>query len=257
MKKFQSIGSRASSIVLLFFILIIWQIVVDSGYIERYILPSPIDIIRALIEILPKVWGHIFVTVIEAFIGFIIAIVLALLLAIVMDIYIPLKEALYPILLISQTIPIIALAPLFAMWFGFGILPKIIVVILVCFFPIVISLLNSFEAVDLDLIYLMKSMGASKFQTFQMVKLPYAMIGLFSGLKISATYSIMGAVIGEWLGGKEGVGVYMLRVKHSYAYDKVFAVILIIIFLSMLVFFLVLIFERVLMPWNTETKVKK
>jgi ABC-type nitrate/sulfonate/bicarbonate transport system permease component len=164
------------------------------------------------------------------------------------------RKAVYPLLIVSQTVPIIALAPLFVMWFGFGIIPKIIVVILVCFFPIVVSLLEGLSSVDRDLLNLMKSMGASRLQIFKMVKFPASMISFFSGLRIAATYSIMGAVIGEWLGGRAGLGLYMLRVKNSYAYDKMFATILIIVVLSMTVFKTISLIQYLSMPWFREMK---
>ena len=145
-----------------------------------------------------------------------------------MDLSETVKRAVYPLLVFSQTVPIIVLAPLFAMWFGFGTLPKIVVVTLVCFFPITVSITEGLAGVDPELIDLMRSMGARRYQIFIKVKFPAALIGFFSGLKIAVTYSIMGAIIGEWMGGSAGLGVYMMRVKNSYAYDKMFAAIVLI-----------------------------
>jgi ABC-type nitrate/sulfonate/bicarbonate transport system permease component len=131
-------------------------------------------------------------------------------------------------------------------------LPKIIVVVLVCFFPIVVSLLDGLEALDRDEINLLRSMGASSMQIFRLAKFPSSMINFFSGLRIAATYSIMGAVIGEWLGGSEGLGVYMIRVKNSFALDKVFAVIVIIVILSLILFKAISLLQYILMPWSRE-----
>ncbi|MDD3032330.1 MAG: ABC transporter permease subunit, partial [Atribacterota bacterium] len=155
-----------------------------------------------------------------------------------------------PLLVVSQTIPVMILAPLFAMWFGFGILPKIIVVILVCFFPIVISLLEGLNSIDQDLLNLMKSMKANRWQIFYLAKFPASLGSFFSGLKIAATYSIIGAVIGEWMGGKAGLGVYMTRVRQSFALDKVFATVLIIIFLSIMLFKTIELIQYLAMPWK-------
>ena len=150
----------------------------------------------------------------------------------------------------SQTIPTMVLAPLFAMWFGFGLLPKIMVVILVCFFPLVVSLLEGLNSLDPDFLNLMKSMKANRWQMFYLAKFPSALPNFFSGLKIAATYSIIGAVIGEWMGGKAGLGVYMTRVRQSFALDKVFATILIIVFLSLVLFKIIELIQFLLMPWR-------
>jgi ABC-type nitrate/sulfonate/bicarbonate transport system permease component len=235
-------------------LLLIWQLSVDRGAIPRFVLPSPTDIGSTLIEIIPDIYNHIFVTLTEAFAGFFISIILALVLAILMDSIKILKKAIYPILVVSQTVPLIVLAPLFVMWFGFGMLPKIIVVVLVCFFPILVSLMDGLSSVDGDIINMLKSMKATRLQIFRLVKFPAAMVSFFSGLRIAATYSIMGAIIGEWLGGKAGLGIYMSRVRNSYAYDKTFAAIVVIVVLSMLVFYAVKLLQRLVMPWSIEAE---
>jgi ABC-type nitrate/sulfonate/bicarbonate transport system permease component len=152
-------------------------------------------------------------------------------------------------IVMSQTVPIIVIAPLMAMWFGFGILPKIFVVVLVCFFPVTISLIEGLQGVDQELIDLMRTMGASRLQIFMKIKIPFTMPNFFSGLKIAATYSIMGAVIGEWLGGEAGLGVFMLRARHAFALDKVFASIIVIVFLSVTLFYIIAALQRLTMPW--------
>lgn len=257
MKKFINIENKFIPIVFQLIILFIWQIAIDKWKVPQYILPSPKDIIITLAKVVPNITEHIYATLYAALIGFIISIIVALILAILMDNVKIIKKCIYPILVVSQTIPIIALAPLFVIWFGFGILPKIIVVILVCFFPIVISLIDGLDSVDTDMVNLLKTMGASKFQIFTMVKLPASTVNFFSGLRIAATYSIMGAVIGEWLGGDKGLGVYMIRAKNSYALDKVFAVIIIIVLLSMGLFGLLYLLQYYFTPWSRSRVDKK
>ena len=254
MKKYINIENKLIPIAFQVVILFIWQVAVDKWKVPQYILPSPKDIIITLLNILPSITSHIYTTLYEALIGFIISIVFALILAILMDSVKLVKKCLYPIIVVSQTIPIIALAPLFIIWFGFGILPKIVVVVLVCFFPIVVSLIDGLESADNDMINLLKTMGAGRFQIFTMVKLPSSTVNFFSGLRIAATYSIMGAVIGEWLGGDKGLGVYMIRAKNSYALDKVFAVIIIIVILSMALFGLLYLLQYILTPWTINSK---
>lgn len=254
MKRLRNIENSIIPTAFCAVLLLIWQLSVDRGAVPRFVLPSPTDIASTLIEIMPDIYNHIFVTLTEAFAGFFISIILALVLAILMDSIKTLKKAIYPILVVSQTVPLIVLAPLFVMWFGFGMLPKIITVVLVCFFPILVSLMDGLSSVDGDMINLLKSMKATRLQIFRLVKFPAAMVSFFSGLRIAATYSIMGAIIGEWLGGKAGLGIYMSRVRNSYAYDKTFAAIVIIVVLSMLVFYAVKLLQRLVMPWSIEAE---
>lgn len=252
MKRLRSIGNKIAPIVFILILLIIWEIVVNVGGIEKYILPAPTDVIEVLIKDFKTMIPHILATLYEGMVGFLIAIALSIILAVIMDMVPLIKRALYPVLVISQTIPTVALAPLFIIWFGFGALPKIIVVVIVCFFPIVISIVDGLEGVDKDLINHFKLMGASKLNVFLHLKLPYGMINFFSGMRIAATYSIMGAVIGEWLGGDKGLGVYMTRARSAYALDKMFASIVIIVVISMGIFLLVSLMEKLFTPWNNK-----
>ena len=252
MKRLRSIGNKIAPIVFILILLIIWEIIVNVGGIEKYILPAPTDVIEVLIKDFKTMIPHILATLYEGMVGFLIAIALSIILAVIMDMVPLIKRALYPVIVISQTIPTVALAPLFIIWFGFGALPKIIVVVIVCFFPIVISIVDGLEGVDKDLINHFKLMGASKLNVFLHLKLPYGMINFFSGMRIAATYSIMGAVIGEWLGGDKGLGVYMTRARSAYALDKMFASIVIIVVISMGIFLLVSLMEKLFTPWNNK-----
>jgi len=250
MKKSASTGDRLIPGIFSASLLIIWELAVESGIVPKYVLPSPSDVLTAFFQDLPVMAPHILITVKEALVGFITAVAFSVVLAVLMDSIAAVKKAVYPILVVSQTVPIIALAPLFVIWFGWGQLPKVIVVILVCFFPIVISLLEGLSSVDPDMLNLLRSMGARRIQIFRLLKFPASAVNFFSGLRIAATYSIMGAVIGEWLGGEKGLGLYMLRVKHSYALDRMFAAILAIVVLSMILFKLITLLQDVSMPWN-------
>jgi len=236
-------------IVFFIILLLIWETISRFGVFPPFILPSPSSILVSLATGFTSMQYDILITLFEALTGFIIAIILSVAIAIAMDSIIGLKKTLYPILIISQTVPIIIIAPLFIIWFGYGYAPKIVIVTLICFFPITISLLQGLIAVDKELIDLLRSMGASKLQIYKFVKIPSAMPGFFSGLKISATYSIMGATIGEWVGGKSGLGVYMIRAKQSFETDRVFAAIIIIVILSILMLKLIGFAEKKNMPW--------
>ena len=236
---------------MIFFIvlLLIWEAISRFGVFPPFILPSPSSIIVSLVTNFTSMQYDILITLYEAAVGFIIAIILSVVIAIAMDSIIGFKKTIYPVLIISQTIPIIIIAPLFIIWFGYGYAPKIIIVTLICFFPITISLLQGLTAVDKELVDLLRSMGSNKFQIYKFVKIPSAMPSFFSGLKIAATYSIMGATIGEWVGGKNGLGVYMIRAKQAFETDRVFAAIIIIVILSILLLKLIEFAEKKNMPW--------
>ena len=137
-------------------------------------------------------------------------------------------------MLVTQTIPTITIAPLLIIWFGFGILPKILMVTLTCFFPILINFVDGMENLGKDYLNLFKTMNASKLNTFIHLKFPMSMDKLFSGLKISSTYAVMAATVAEWLGGSQGLGVYMVRSKSAYALDKVFASTLVVVVTSLI-----------------------
>ncbi|AWW26629.1 MULTISPECIES: ABC transporter permease [unclassified Acetobacterium] len=250
MRKYQNISDKLIPIIFILAILILWELVVNLGVVERYTLPSPSDIVNALIVNGSDIMMHTGVTFFEGMTGLLAAVFLALIMAVAMDQFPMVKKAIYPVLVISQTVPIIVIAPLLAMWFGFGIAPKIFVVVLVCFFPITVNLIEGLQSVDGELINLVRSMGATKGQIFAKIKFPSALPYFFSGLKIAATYSIMGAVIGEWLGGKAGLGVYMLRARHAFALDLVFASIVVIVILSIILFYGIAGIQRALMPWE-------
>ena len=162
------------------------------------------------------------------------------------------QEALYPLLILSQNVPIIVLAPLLVIWFGFGLLPKIIVITLVCFFPVTIAGMGGFRNTPPDMKHYMLMAGATKTQLFSKLEWPSALPALFSGLKIAATYSVMGAVISEWLGAKKGIGVYMTLASSSFRTDRVFVAIFVIMALSLLFFGLITAGEKRLIKWERK-----
>ena len=229
---------------------VIWQIVCVMGLVPGFMLPSPIDVGEALVSDFPLLMHHAGVTLLEAFLGLVAGVLLGFCCAALMDTFPLVKSALYPILVLTQTIPPVAIAPLLILWFSYGIVPKVILVVLVSFFPMAVGLLEGFQSVDPDMVKLLKSMGAGRLQIFWNVKFPSAMGNFFSGLKIAVSYSIVGAVIAEWLGGFTGLGVYMTRVKKSLSYDKMFAVILLVSFISLLLMEAVKYIQYKSMPWD-------
>ncbi|MDK9580544.1 ABC transporter permease [Sneathia sanguinegens] len=229
---------------LVILLLIVWEILSDLHIISEFLLPSPYQVILAFIGDFGLLMRHTYYTLLVAFIGVFIGIILSFILSLSMDLYQGLYDLVYPVIILTQTIPTIAIAPLLIIWLGYYMKPKIVLVVISTFFPITISLLNGYKAVDKDNIQLLKAMGANTFQMYRYLKIPSAMSYFFSGLKVSMSYSLISAVISEWLGGYYGLGVYMTRVKKAFALDKMFAVIFLITFLSLLLMSIIDILEK-------------
>lgn len=249
-KRLRNIGNSLAPAAFLVFLGCLWEAAVRALDIKGYLLPAPSAIWIALVRRFSLIMQHSQATLLEAVLGLGASIVVALILAVLLNRFALLKRLLYPVFVISQTIPIIALAPVMMLWFGLGTLPKVLIVILVCFFPIVVSITEGLGAVDQDLINLMRVMGANNWKILTAVQFPAALPPFFAGLRIAATYSVMGAVIGEWLGGNQGIGVFMMRAMHSFQTDSLFAAISVVVALSILVFLAVEGMARLVMPWQ-------
>lgn len=255
-EKYQNITNKIWSCSAIVVILVIWQLVSMAGIIESFMLPSPVQVIKAFVNEMPILMEHSAVTLTEAFIGLFLGVILGFIMAVLMDSFNGLYRAFYPMIILSQTIPTVAIAPLLVLWFGYEMTPKIILIVITTFFPIAVGMLNGFKSVDNDEINLLKSMGASKYQVFFYIKLPSSLSQFFAGLKISASYAVVGAVISEWLGGFSGLGVYMTRVKKAFAFDKMFAVIFLISLISLLLMKGVELLQKKCMKWeNSEENV--
>jgi ABC-type nitrate/sulfonate/bicarbonate transport system permease component len=223
--------------------------VLASG-LPPFILPSPGDVAETLRDsgaALGKAVGN---TLISTAIGLASAVVLAMIVAAAMDMVPVIRRGLYPILVASQTVQILAVAPLLIIWFGFGRLPTILVVILFTFFPMAIATVDGLAATDPDYVELLQSMGARRAYVFRTVRLPAALPSFFSGLRLAVTYSVVAATVGEWVGGTQGLGLYMLRSKNALQTDQVFVGVLITTILSIGMFALVSIAERLLTSWR-------
>lgn len=243
-KKRREFGLKIIPACIMVFLVFIWQVAVNMFKIQTFILPSPVKVLKALYEERSLLLTHTLVTMGEAFAGFGVAIVLGIIFGLLMGYYKPVRMALYPIFVVTQTIPLIILTPLFAIWFGFGFLPKVIIVVLVCFFPITVTFTQDLIKSDEDMDSILKVMGASKWKSFRLARIPQALPGLFSGLKIAVTYSITGAVISEWVGAKQGLGIYMTRAMTSFKTSVLFADVVIIVVLSLVLYKLVEVVEK-------------
>ena len=237
------------ALAFLFFCLVVWQISVDFFKVPLWLIPSPAAVAKALWHTRALLWSHTLTTILETTAGFALAIILGLAAGVAMVLFPIVKRLFYPLLIVSQTVPLIAVAPLLILWLGYGLLPKIVTVVLVCFFPITVSLIEGLELSDNDLLNLLKSMGATRWQVLYMIRWPNALPSFFAGLKIAATYSVMGAVIGEWLGASSGLGVYLTLSSHSFRTDQVFAAILAITVLSLGYFLIIAGLRHLALPW--------
>lgn len=235
----------------------IWAAVTGFRLVPTFMLPSPAAVGKAFVGDFPILMRHASVTLTEAFLGLLLGVLLAFLLAVLMDRFPLLYKALYPLLVITQTIPTIAVAPLLVLWMGFGMAPKITLVVITTFFPIAVSLLDGYRCADADAINLLRSMGAGRVKIFRYIKFPSALGSFFAGLKVSSSYAVVGAVVAEWLGGFEGLGVYMTRVQKAYAFDKMFSVIIFITLISLLLMWGVTGLKALVMPWERKETEKK
>ncbi len=233
-------------------VIVVWWVVVHVGLVPDFLLPGPDQVVMAFAEDVPLLAEHTATTLAEAALGLALGTLVGFVFAVLMDRFETLYLALNPIITVSQTIPTIALAPLLVLWFGYGLAPKVLLIVLTTFFPITVSLIGGFRSVDPDVVDLMRTMNASDWQIFVQAKLPLALEQFFSGLQISAAYAIVGAVVAEWLGGFSGLGVYMTRVRKSFSYDKMFAVIALISFLSLALMKGIHLLARICMPWNKQ-----
>ncbi|HZG72391.1 MAG TPA: ABC transporter permease [Chondromyces sp.] len=243
-------GWRPLLVLILFFV--VWELTVKYFRIETWLLPAPTAILEEASTSLPDFWPHMLATIQLSAAGFAAGCVVGILVAVTLHMLPRVREAFYPLLILSQNIPIIVLAPLLVIWFGFGMLPKLIVITLVCFFPVAVALLDGFRQTPRELYHYMRMAGATKSQLFFKLEWPNSLPSLFSGLKISATYSVMGAVISEWLGAQEGIGVYMTLASSSFQTSRVFVAILAVMVLSLGFFLIIWLLQRVIIKWQVD-----
>ena len=251
-RKLQNTTNKIWSCSAIVLILIVWQLVSSLGIVDSFMLPSPFKVVQAFVDEFSTLMEHSVITLSEAFIGLALGIFLGFVMAVLMDQFEALYKACYPLIVLTQTIPTVAIAPLLVLWFGYEMTPKVILIVITTFFPITVGLLNGFKSADADSINLLRAMGAGRWQIFRHIKFPGAMSQFFSGLRISASYAVVGAVISEWLGGFGGLGVYMTRVKKAFSFDKMFAVIFLISIISLLLMKGVDVLQKKCMPWEKE-----
>lgn len=233
-------------------LLILWQ-TVAMRLNAAYILPSPTQILMRLWALRePLFMVHLPATMTVTFIGLLISIVLGLLLAVAMDLSPLAEKAFYPIIIASQTIPTTAIAPLFVLWFGYGIWSKVLVTVLITFFPITISVFDGFRSTKTEIEELLLTYGAGKKDIFLKLKLPGALPYFFSAIKMAIPLSIIGAAIGEWLGAQSGLGYFSRRMMTQLDGAGVFAPIVLLSVVAMLIVWIIGLMERAVIRWRKE-----
>jgi ABC-type nitrate/sulfonate/bicarbonate transport system permease component len=242
------------AVLLLLVLLGVWEAYAQSSRVENIVLPAPSEIVTALYEDRALLWSNFTVTASEIAFGMLLAVVVGLACAVAIHFSTTLRRALYPLLVGSQTIPIVLVAPLLVAWWGFGLVPKLAIVALVCFFPIVVPTLDALDRVDADLRKLMRTFGASRWQTFRLVEAPAALPGLLTGAKLSVAVAAIGAVFAELSGSDSGLGNLMVKSIPHLETARAFAAVLILSAFAVALFGLLALAERRLVPWARQPR---
>jgi ABC-type nitrate/sulfonate/bicarbonate transport system permease component len=252
-----TLAKRLTRIVppVLFFAALIgvWELYVRARGTD-YILPAPSQVWREFWRMAPDLGNDVRATLTAALIGMLVAVVAGVLLAVAIALSPHVRRTVYPVLVVTQTVPPIVLAPLLAVWLGFGLAPKVVIVALIGFFPIVVSTVQGLLGADTERLELIRSFGGSRLQVLWLVQAPSAITSFFAGLKIAASYAVIGAVIGEWMGASEGLGLVMTRAQRSFRTDRVFVAIVVVALVSLALFALVSVLGRLATPWATAAR---
>lgn len=250
----RALGRFLPAVLLIAAIVVAWEIGVAMSGVSPIVLPAPSRVLGALWDFRDDAVRHTLTTLAEAAVGFAVAVALAVGAAVAMDRAEPVRRALYPLLVSSQTIPIVAIAPLLVIWLGFGLAPKVVVIVLVAFFPIVVALLDAFAATPPEATDLLRTMGATERQTFRLLRWPAALPALFTGLRIAVPYAVIGAVFAEYVGAVDGLGIWMQTSQNAFRTDLVFAAVLITALVSVGLFVAVGALERRFVPWSRDVR---
>lgn len=250
----------APPVMLVAILVLGWYFVAKVSGLGSFVLPSPVEVAKAGWETRGLLLDAVGTTMLATAIGLAVALVGGVGLAALMDLWPLARRALYPLLVASQTVQILAIAPILVIWFGFGLAPTISIVVLFCFFPLTISTADGLASADPELVALLRSMGARRGQIWRMVRLPSALPSFFTGLRMAVTYSIVAATIGEWVGGSSGssgLGFYLLNSKNALQTDQVFAAMFVTTLLSIALFVAVYVIERITLPWYHSAQRKE
>jgi putative hydroxymethylpyrimidine transport system permease protein len=231
----------------------LWELATRTLQVPHYIIPRLSAVLVSIWETRELLWQHSLYTLKEAVIGLGLSVIFGVLMAILIEGSSLARKTLYPLVIASQTIPIVALSPVMVMWFGYEIWSKVAIVILFTVFPITVTTVDGFRQTDAGTLELMRTMGASRSQIFRKLKVPSALPSFFTGLKVAATFSISGATIGEWLGADSGLGMYTKRASSLMRAEAVFAGVIILSVLGILMFLAAGWLERRVVKWHKHS----
>jgi ABC-type nitrate/sulfonate/bicarbonate transport system permease component len=240
----------APAAIAIVLVLAAWEVYADLSSIRANVLPPPSRIFEQMLEQKGPLIENAIPTIEATLSGFALSVCSAFLLSIMVDFFDVLKRALYPLFIVSQTLPLVAIAPLVVLWFGFGLLPKILLVAFVTFFPMLVALVQGYASTDGEIEQLLRSMGATRSQIFTFARLPSALPYLFAGVRVSITYAVVGAIFGEYAGAAKGLGIYILNAKNNFRPDLVLAAVALSALLTLSLFALTVLMQRFVMPWE-------
>jgi NitT/TauT family transport system permease protein len=242
------ISSVASPICIVIVLLALWEFGTQLFNIPVFLLPPPTAVVGSMVKNAALLLQNGWVTTVEIMLGFFLSMVIGIPLALAIFLWPPFSRSVMPLLVSSQAMPKVAVAPLFLVWFGFGVLPKVLIAFLIAFFPIVINTALGLAAIEPEKIYLARSMGFGPTATFFKIRLPNALPSIFGGLKISITLAVVGAVVGEFVGGDAGLGYLLMVANGSMDTQLLFAGIVSLTILGVVLFVLVELAERLVIP---------
>ncbi len=231
-----------------------WEIYVDAGSISGLILPAPHEIAQSLWDDRGLLWSNLVVTAGEIVVGLAVALVTGLVLAVALHRFRTVRGSVYPLLVSSQTIPIPVIAPLLVFWLGFGLAPKVFIIALVCFFPIVVPTLDALDAIDVDQLKLMGTLGASSRQVFRWVEAPAALPGLFTGGRLAVAVAAIAAFLAEISGGTHGLGLLVQQSTGQLETARAYAAVVVLSLISLALFGLLSLLERRFVPWSRRAR---
>jgi NitT/TauT family transport system permease protein len=235
-------------------LLVIWELVAQfTSAVPDYLLPAPTSIVARMVDTPDVLWSATQVTLIEVAVGFVAGVAIGLALALPIAYSPTVRRTVYPLIVASQAVPKIAIGPLLVLWLGLGMLPKLAIVALMVFFPVVVTAAEGFSSVDRNLLDLLRSVDAGQWQIFRRVRLPHALPQIFSGLKIGITLAVVGAVVGEWIGADNGLGYLLLQANTQLDSTLLFAALALLVALGIVLFILVELAERLLLPWRESS----
>jgi NitT/TauT family transport system permease protein len=241
-------------VLFLVLLIVLWDVTIRVFRIPPYQIPKPEDVLRTFWTDWPELLSQAVPTTVATVEGFLLSAVFGVGVAVLIAGSRTVESYVYPLLVFSQSVPKIAIAPLFVVWFGFGMMPKVLSAFLLGFFPVVVSAVQGFKSVEPDMLDLARAMEARRLQIFRMVAFPHAMPAIFAGLKVSITLAVVGAVVGEFVGSNSGLGFVLQRSIGSFELPTMFAALVVLSLIGVVLFWILDVIERLAIPWHASQR---